>query len=79
MKGFDWLEEQGQINLFEVLELQVGDQVRAVIYDDEMAYASMARPYLLEPGELVDIQRGLYYVAYGEVVEVFEKEKLVKV
>ncbi|MER1986600.1 MAG: hypothetical protein ABS948_11985 [Solibacillus sp.] len=79
MTHFEYMEELGQINLFDVLEMQVGDQVRAVIYEDEMAYVVEARPYLLEPGEIVAIQNDLYHVAYGEVVEVFEKGKLVKV
>lgn len=78
MKNVEWQDEQGQLTIFEVLALQVGDQVRAVFYDDEMPYVSQARPDLLEVGKIVDIKRGSYYVAFGAHVEVFDKEKLVK-
>ncbi|MER2107434.1 MAG: hypothetical protein ABS949_10895 [Solibacillus sp.] len=65
--------------MFEVLEPQVGDQVKVMFYEDELPYVSEMHPELLEPGEVVETKQELYWVAFGERVEVFEKRKLVRV
>lgn len=82
MTDYELLEEQGQTNIFDYLDarlLAVGDKVVVQFEENELPYVQECLPFLLEPGEIIGKKIDFYSVRFGEVVEEFCGEKLVRV
>lgn len=80
MTHYEWLEDQGQTNIFSYIEEPViGDKVSVQFEENELPYVQECLPFLLEPGKIIGKKADFYSVRFGEVVEEFCRGKLVRV
>lgn len=89
MTHFEYLESQGQTNIFDFLEVTPkskrnksfveGDKVKIRFYADEIDFIRNCHPQLLEEGEVIGRKHDFYVIQIGGIVMYAEGEKLMLV
>lgn len=86
MTHFEYMESQGQMNIFDVLPITPrsnrnksfveGDKVKIRYYVDELEFIQAYHPQLMEEGVIIGKAHDFYRVQIGEVVVDVEGQKL---